>query len=176
MRSCNLKFSKSFDFCSSCQLAKCHRLPFVFSKSKAMKPFDLVHSDLWGLSLVQYVTSIRYFLLFIDDYSYFTWFYLLKKKDAFFSYFLKFKNLIENQFNITIKALQTYWSGEFHPLMFFLENLGIHHCHPCPYTPQKNGRVECKNSHVVEVGFHVGPFFCSNFLLAICIPICCVLN
>ena len=75
------------------------------------------------------------------------WFYLLKSKDAVFSYFLKFKN----QFNTTIKALQTDWGGEFRPLKPFLENLGIHHRHPCPYTPQQNGRVERKNRHVVEV-------------------------
>ena len=46
MRSCNLNFSNFFDLCSSCQLAKSHGLPFVISKSKAMKPFDSVHSDL----------------------------------------------------------------------------------------------------------------------------------
>ena len=107
MRSCNLKFSKSFDLCSSCQLAKSHRLPFVLSESKAMKPFDLVHSDLWGPFPVLSVTGACYFLLFIDDYSHFTWFYLSKSKDEIFSYFVKFKNLIENQFNTTIKALQT---------------------------------------------------------------------
>ena len=106
MRSYNLKNSKSFDFCSSCQLAKRHRLHFVLLESKAMKPFDLVHSDLWAPSLILSVIGVRYFLFFVDDYSRFTCFYLLKNKDAVFSYFLKFKNLIENQFNTTIKALQ----------------------------------------------------------------------
>ena len=77
MRSYNLKFSKSFDFCSSCQLAKSHRLPFVLSKSKSIKPFDLVHFNLWDPSPVPSVIGICYFLLFIDDYSHFTWFYLL---------------------------------------------------------------------------------------------------
>ena len=152
MRSCNLNFSNFFDLCSSCQLAKSHRLPFVLSESKAIKPFDLVYFDLWGPFLVLSVIGARYFLFFIDDYSRFTWFYLLKSKDAVFSYFLKFKNLIENQFNTTIKALQTDWGGEFRPLKPFLENLGIHHHHPCPYIPQQNGRVEHKNHHVVEVG------------------------
>ena len=72
MRSYNLKFSKSFDFCSSCQLAKSHRLPFVLSKSKSIKPFDLVHFNLWDPSPVPSVIGICYFLLFIDDYSHFT--------------------------------------------------------------------------------------------------------
>ena len=57
-----------FDFCNSCQLAKSHRLPFVNAHSRVIKPFDLVHFDLWGASAITFVTSIRYFLLFIDDY------------------------------------------------------------------------------------------------------------
>ena len=77
-------------------MAKSHRLPFVLSKSKAMKPFDLVHFDFWGPSLVQIVIGASYFLLFIDDYSRFTWLYLLKDKAEVFSYFLKFKSLKEN--------------------------------------------------------------------------------
>ena len=152
MQSFNLKFSKSSDLCSSCQLAKSHRLPFVLSESKAMKPFNLVHSDLWGPSPVQTVTGAHYFLLFIDDYSHFTWFYLLKEKAKLFSYFLKFKSLIENQFKETIMALQTDWGGKFRRLKTFLENLGIHHRHSCPYTAQQNGQVERKNRHIVEVG------------------------
>ena len=88
----------------------------MLTESKAMKPFDLVHSNLWGPSPVQSITGAHYFLLFIDDDSSFKWFYLLKRKDETFSYFLKFKNFIENQFNTTIKALQTDWGGGFHPL------------------------------------------------------------
>ena len=153
MQSCNLKFSKSFDICSSYQLAKSYRLPFVLSKSKAMKPFDLVHSNLLGPSLIQTVTGAHYFILYFDDYSRFTWFYLLKDKAELFSYFPKFKSLIEDQFTKTIKALQTDWSGEFLYLRTFLENIGIHHRHSCSYTPQQNGRVEHKNRHIVEVGF-----------------------
>ena len=117
-----------------------------------MKPFDLVNFDLWDPSPIQIVIGACYFLLFIDDYSRFTWFYLLQDKVEVFSYFLTFKSLIENQFNETIKALQTYWGGEFRYLKTFLRNLGIHQRHSCPYTPQQNGRVECKNRHIVEVG------------------------
>lgn len=32
------------------------------------------------------------------------------------------------------------------------ETLGILYRVSCPYTPQQNGRVERKNSHVVEIG------------------------
>ena len=69
-------------------------LPFVNSNSRAMKPFDLIHSNIWGASLIMSMTSVRYVLLFIDDYSRFTWIYFLETKDETFPTFLKFKNMV----------------------------------------------------------------------------------
>lgn len=143
LKSFKLDYSLSDHVYSACQMAKSHRLPFVLSDSRAMKPFDLVHSDLWGPSPISSITSVKYFLLFIDDYTRFTWLYLLNNKSETFSYFLKFQQLIQTQFGTTIKAL---------PLKPFLLNLGIVHRHPCPYTPEQNGRVERKNRDVVEKG------------------------
>ena len=144
MRSCNLKFSKSFYFCSSCQLTKSHRLPFILSESKAMKPIYSIHYDLWGPSPILFVTGARYFLLFIDDYSRYTWFYLLKSKDVVFSYFLKFKNLIEKKINTTIKALQTDWSGEFGRLSLFLKILVFIIAILVIILPNKMGELSAK--------------------------------
>ena len=95
--------SSTLDFCSSCQMDKSHKLPFVLSQSKSMKPLDLIHSDLWGPSPVQSVTSVKYFLSFIDDYSRFSWLYFLKTKDEVFSMFLKFKLMVKNLFESKIK-------------------------------------------------------------------------
>ena len=62
------------------------------------------------------------FLLFIDDYSRFSWLYLLKTKDEALSIFLQFKNLVENQFDAKIKILQTDWGGrvDLSPLSWLL--------------------------------------------------------
>lgn len=54
-----------------------------------MKHFELVHSDLWGPAPITAINGMRYFLLFIDDFRRFTWFYLLKTKDKTYSTFLK---------------------------------------------------------------------------------------
>ena len=96
-----------FEFCSSWQFAKSHRLPFMLFNSQATKPFELVHSDLWGPSLIKSITGAKYFLLFIDDYSHFTWLYLLNSEDETFSIFLKFHKMVEVQFDAKIKSLQT---------------------------------------------------------------------
>ena len=54
---------------------------------------DLIHSDLWGPSPVKSNSSFLYYLIFIDDYSRFTWLYPLKFKSDFFDIFLQFQNL-----------------------------------------------------------------------------------
>lgn len=56
-------------------------------------------------------------------------------------------NLIEK-----IKSLQTDWGGEFCRVSSCLASHWITHNISCPYTPPKNGRVERKNRHVVEMG------------------------
>ena len=88
----------------------------------------------------------------MDDYSRFVWFYLLPTKDQVHSTFVQFKTLVENQFQTTIKCLQTDHGGEFIALTKFLSLHGILHRFSCPYTPEQNGRVERKMRHVVETG------------------------
>lgn len=95
---------------------------------------------------------MKFFCLFIDDYTRFTWIYLLNAKHETFPVFQKFKKFVETQFDTNIKTLQTDWGGEYRPIKTFLEKLGVHHRHPCPITPEQNGLVERKNHHVVEVG------------------------
>ena len=136
--SCNIARTQKIrlDSCNSCQLAKSHKLPFSLSPSIAEKPFELIHTDLWGLSPVRSISGALYFLLFIDDHTRFTWFYLLKTKDEAYPTFLKFQALIENQFNTKIKAVQSDWGSEFRSLSIPFSNMGIVYCLSCPYTSQ----------------------------------------
>lgn len=154
LQHCNQKSFplSSFEFCNSCQFGKSHRLPFTQSTSRAQLPFELVHTDLWGASPIISVTGMKYFILFVDDYSRFSWIYFLKVKSDAFPTFLKFKALVETQFNAKIKAIQTDGGGEYAPFTPFLTNLGIFHRLSCPITSEQNGRVERKHRHVVELG------------------------
>lgn len=122
------------------------------SHSRACNPFELIHSDLWGASPVPSDSGARYFFLFIDDFSRFTWLYILHSKDQVYPTFLKFKAMVETQFNTKIKCLQSDWGGEYRTINKFLSPLGIQHRISCPHTPEQNGRVERKNRHIVEVG------------------------
>ncbi|KAK9140992.1 hypothetical protein Scep_010673 [Stephania cephalantha] len=55
LKHCNLTFSKHLlhDFCDACKLGKIHALPYSLSNSHASKSLELVHTDIWGSSLVK---------------------------------------------------------------------------------------------------------------------------
>jgi histone deacetylase 1/2 len=89
---------------------------------------------------------------FIDDYSKFTWVYLLKYKSQVFEKFRDFQNLVERDFDHKIIVVQTDWGGEYEKLNPFFTKVGISHLVSCPHAHQQNGAAEHKHRHIVEVG------------------------
>ena len=67
-----------------CRLGKSHCLPFSLNDERCAMPFDRLHCDLWGLSLVLSFTGYRYYAVFIDDCTRFSWIFPLKQKSDFF--------------------------------------------------------------------------------------------
>jgi histone deacetylase 1/2 len=114
-------------------------------------PLELVFSDVWGLAPFS-VGNKNYYVSFIDDFSKFTWVYLLKHKSEVFSKFREFQTLVEHSFNTKIKAMQTDWGGEYQRLNSFFSQIGIAHLFSCPHTHQQNGSAERKHQHIVEIG------------------------
>ena len=55
--------------CASCKLGKSETLPFPLHTSRASHYFDLIHSDVWGPSLVSSHEKFKYYVTFIDDHS-----------------------------------------------------------------------------------------------------------
>lgn len=98
--------SKSIS-CTSCQLAKSKRLSFPVSRKRSSALLDLIHCDLWGPSLVTSTAGFRYYVIFVNDYSRFTWFYPLHAKSDFYATFISFQAFVENQFGCTIKRFQS---------------------------------------------------------------------
>lgn len=61
-----IKFNKNL-LCDSCYMAKQTRLSFPNSTTMSLKPFDLVHMDIWGpLNIVSF-QGYQYFLTIVDD-------------------------------------------------------------------------------------------------------------
>jgi histone deacetylase 1/2 len=77
----NIIFSESNNelVYDACQMAKSHQLSYPKSSSVSTSPLELVFSDVWGPASESF-GRYKYYASFIDDYSKFTWIYLLKKK------------------------------------------------------------------------------------------------
>ncbi|WVZ90565.1 hypothetical protein U9M48_036856 [Paspalum notatum var. saurae] len=150
----NLPFSVESNresVCDACQKAKSHQLPYHRSSSVSKYPLELVYSDVWGPA-PRSVGGRNYYVSFIDDFSKFTWIYLLKFKSEVFEKFHEFQTLVERLFNRKIIAMQTDWGGEYQKLHTFFNKIGISHHVCCPHAHQQNGSAERKHRHIVEVG------------------------
>ena len=115
-----------------------HNLPFPKSQFTTSTPFELIHSNLWGLAPINSINDFKYYVLFIDHFTRFTWIYLLKSKFEVFAKFVQFKVMIENQFSAKIKTLRSDGEGEYTSSEFkiYLLQQDIVHQVSCPYTPQ----------------------------------------
>jgi hypothetical protein len=150
------KLPCSFDLnkdvvCDACQKAKSHQLPYPISTSVSSHPLELIFSDVWGPA-PESAGRYKYYVSFVDDYSKFTWVYLLKHKSQVFEKFREFQNLVERTFDRKIIAVQTDWGGEYEKLNPFFTQIGISHLVSCPHAHQQNGAAERKHRHIVEVG------------------------
>lgn len=139
--------------CVTCPMAKFTRLPFPISESHASKPFELIHTDIWGPYKVCTRRKFKYFLTIVDDFSRMTWIYLLQHKSEYLKSMEMFQLFAQNQFGGTIRIVRSDNAREFDDAACrkFFQMQGIVHQTSCVYRPEHNARVECKHRHVLEV-------------------------
>ncbi|KAF3659003.1 Endoribonuclease Dicer -like protein 3b [Capsicum annuum] len=163
--------------CESCQLGKHTHATFPRSvKSHSKSIFSLVHSDVWGSSIVSSPLGFHYFVSFIDDFSRCTWVFLIKDRSEIFSIFKSFCTEKQTQFGVCIRTFRGDNALEYVPSEFqeFMTHQGIVHQTSCPYTPQQNGIAERKNRHLLEtartllIEFHVPLQFWGDAVLTSC--------
>jgi transposase InsO family protein len=137
----------------SCQFGKQTNLPFNNSDSFSSTPFDLVHSDVWDPAPFTTEGGSRYFVIFVDDYSRFTWIYMLKHRSNLVPIFQTFHKMIQTQFSRTIKVFRSDNAQEYHDKSFpsILDSNGTLPHHSCPYISQQNGRAERKLHHILDI-------------------------
>ena len=90
--SSNLVFPvpRNYFVCDSCELGKWTRFPFPVLNKRAMYPLHIIYSDVWGPSPDSSVSSYKFYVIFIDSFSRYTWLYPMHSKSDVFKYFLQF--------------------------------------------------------------------------------------
>lgn len=82
------------DVCGACKLSKAHILPLKHIHTKSFKPFTIIHVDLWSFAPIPSINEMKYFLLFVDDYTRFQWIYVIANKSQATSIFLHLEALV----------------------------------------------------------------------------------
>jgi hypothetical protein len=117
--------------CVSCQLAKKPALSFNNNDSFSHASFDLIHSDFWGPSPTANVGGSKYFVTFVDDFSRYTWIYLMYNRSELPQIYCTFTQMI-SQF------------------LDFIHTQGTIIQHFCAGTSQQNGRAKRKHRHILD--------------------------
>ena len=143
--------TKNFD-CVSYQLGKQPVLPFNTSESISSDIFDLIHSDVWGSSSVSCIDGFRYFFVFVDDYSRYSWIFHMKHCSKLLQVYSNFAKMVETQFSKCIKIFRSDNALEYTQYAFqvVLHSYSIVHQLTCPGTSQQNGKVERKIRHILD--------------------------
>lgn len=90
-------------FCTICPLARQTRSSFSKKNKDTESVFQLMHIDVWGPIRHATRTHCNSFITIVDDYSRFTWVFLIKHKSDFLHYFKQFYEFVLTRFNTKIK-------------------------------------------------------------------------
>ena len=127
--------------------------PFKAKGYRVTKPLELVHTDVCGPMRVQARGGYGYFVTFTDDYSRYSFVYLMRQKSETFDKFREYKAKTEKQLGVHIKQLRfdrggEYLCGEF---KFYLTQERIVSQLSAPGTPQQNEVVERRNKTLLDM-------------------------
>jgi transposase InsO family protein len=115
----------------------------------------MIHSDLMGPFMHPSINKVRFGLIFVDDFSCFTWIYFLRQKFEVFQHLKDFKALVETQSGKKIKVLRTNNDGNYvnNDIHNIFHEVGIQLHHTVPYTPQQNEVAERKNRSLKKMAY-----------------------
>ncbi|KAL4564305.1 hypothetical protein LXL04_028365 [Taraxacum kok-saghyz] len=129
------------DSCNSCCINKSHKLPFHITSLTSHAPLYLIFSYVWS-SPVESFDGFKYYIIFVDHFTKYTWLYPLKRKSDSLNTFIKFLSLVENFFQTKIKQLFLDNGGEYLKLAPHLASCGITHITSPPHTPEHKDDID----------------------------------
>ena len=136
-----------------CQFGKQTALPFNNIVSHALYPFALIHFDVWGPFPITTQGGSRYFVIFVDDFSKYTWIYLFKNRSELSQIYRDFTKMIETRFSKPIKVFRYNNAQEYkaHEFTSILHQFGTVPHSSCAGISQQNDRAKCKLRHILDV-------------------------
>nr|GEU64361.1 retrovirus-related Pol polyprotein from transposon TNT 1-94 [Tanacetum cinerariifolium] len=94
--------------CSSCEKVKHHRASFKTKQTSSIKKcLNLLHMYSFGPVTPRSINHEKHTLVFVDEYSRYTWVYFLKKKSQAPETIMSFIKRVKNQNDIKAKQLKT---------------------------------------------------------------------
>jgi hypothetical protein len=132
----HLNFSSQKNFCcNACLSNKSHKLPFSVSTLLTTRPLQVVFSNVWTSPIISQ-DGYKYYVIFVDHFTKYIWFYLLKRKSDVQTVFQRYKAIVEKYFQHSIVSLYSDNGGEYIALKPFLSEHGISHLTSPPHTPE----------------------------------------
>ncbi|GKC03285.1 retrovirus-related pol polyprotein from transposon TNT 1-94, partial [Tanacetum coccineum] len=147
-----LKYVKD-QLCSSCEMSKAKRSSFKPKTVPSSKGrLNLLHMDLCGQMRVASINGKKYILVFVDDYSRYTWTLFLRSKVETPEVLKDFLTMIQRNLQAPVIFVRTDRGIEFlnKTLNAFFKEEEIEHQTSKPRTPEQNGVVERRNRTLVE--------------------------
>ncbi|GJX81578.1 putative ribonuclease H-like domain-containing protein [Tanacetum coccineum] len=137
----------------ACQKGKQHRASCKSKTENSISlPLHFLHMDLFGPTFVKSLMTKMYCLVVTDDYSRFTWVFLLATKDETSGILKSFITRIENLLDHKVKVIRCDNGTEFknREMNQFCEMKGILRQFSVARTPQQNGVAKRRNRRLFE--------------------------
>jgi transposase InsO family protein len=140
------------------------------------RPLQVVFSDVWTSPIISQ-DGYKYYVIFVDHFTKYIWFYLLKTKFDVQTVFRRCKAIVEKYFQQSIASLYSDNGGEYIALKPFLSEHGISHLTSPPHTLEHNGYSERRHLHIVETGLALlSHASIPTTFLYLCLHHCCLPN
>ena len=137
----------SISECEICLMTKCCKLPFTQTRTRAIKPLQILHADMMGpISPTAHPKEFRFVLVLIDDYSRVASTYPMKRKNETANCIRECVKSLRNAIGVDEKVcyLRCDRGTEFtsNETIEVLNSLGAELQLACPDTPEHNGVAE----------------------------------